>query len=63
MKSSISTNIRPWLRLLENHVEVNDRLSFQEEVEESSGEKIESRSGRNLEAEALIYNKGSSACR
>ena len=44
-------------------MEVNDRLSFQEEVEESSGEKIESRSGRNLEAEALIYNKGSSACR
>jgi hypothetical protein len=43
-------------------VEVYDRLSFQE-VEESSGEKIRSRSGRNLNPEALICNKGSSTCR
>jgi hypothetical protein len=38
-------------------VEVNDRLSFHEEVEESSGEKIGSRSGRNLEHEALIATR------
>jgi hypothetical protein len=44
-------------------VKVNDRMSFREEVEESSGGKIESRSGRNLEPEALMCNKGSSTCR